>query len=186
MIISLKRLATATTLMALPCAVFAAPTVQFQGEVTDQTCNVNINGETNSIVLLPTVKASDLSASGAFTGVTPFTITLSNCGDGTSGVTTAKTVTTNFLGHSVITGTGVLGNTATDSPAGNVGIQLLETASATGTAINLSGVTPAASKITLASGATSGSHTFGAQYYATGTATAGKVAAVAEYTVSYN
>lgn len=184
--LTLKRLAAVATIMALPCSALAASTVTFQGEVTDETCNININGDTNSIVLLPTVKASDLATSGAKTGITPFTITLSDCGGGVSGVTSAKTVTTNFLGHSVIDPTGILGNTETDTGANFVGIQLLETDDANGTAINLSGVTAAASTISLAAGATSGSHTFGAQYYATGTATSGKVSAMAEYTVSYN
>lgn len=41
--------------IALPFSTMAAPTVTFQGEVTDQTCSVNINGQTNSVVLLPTV-----------------------------------------------------------------------------------------------------------------------------------
>ncbi|EEU9599667.1 TPA: fimbrial protein [Escherichia albertii] len=180
--LTLRRLVTATAILTLPCFALAAPTIQFQGEVTDQTCNVNINGDTNSVVLLPTVKTSDLATNGESTGITPFTITLSNC----SGITSTKTVTTNFLGHSVITPSGILGNTATGSAAKNVGIQLLETADADPTAINLSGVTTAASTITLTSGENSGSHIFGARYYATGVASAGKVTAVAEYTVSYN
>lgn len=183
--LTFKKLALAT-LIVLPCTALAAPTVTFQGEVTDQTCDININGDTNSIVLLPTVKAADLGSAGASTGVTPFTITLSNCGGTSEGVSAARTVTTNFLGHSVISGTGILDNTATDSKATNVGIQLLETNDANAEAISLDGVTAAKSTITLASGATSGSHTFGAKYYATGKASAGKVTAVAEYTVSYN
>ena len=179
--LTLKKIATLATVMALPCFAIAAPTVQFQGEVTDQTCEVNINGETNSTVLLPTVSMSELKESGAKAGITPFTITLSNCGE----VTTEKTITTNFLGHNVTSG--VLGNTAEagENSASNVGIQLLETDTTGKDAIVLSGVTPSATTMTLAANASSVSHTFGAQYYALGTATAGKVTAVAEYTVSY-
>jgi len=99
----------------------------------------------------------------------------------------ATTVTTNFLGHSVITDSGVLGNTATDNSATNVGIQLLEdsTTGEQSNAINLSGITAVKNAITLALGDTSGSQTFGAQYFAIGKATPGKVTAIAEYTVSY-
>lgn len=48
--------------IALPFSTMAAPTVTFQGEVTDQTCSVNINGQTNSVVLLPTVAMADFGA----------------------------------------------------------------------------------------------------------------------------
>lgn len=181
--LTLKTLVTLATAVALPCFAVAAPTVQFQGEVTDQTCDVNINGETNSTILLPTVNTSELSAGGSTAGVTPFTITLSNCGE----VAKGKTITTNFLGHNV-TSAGVLNNTATMTPADNVGIQLLENDSKDATPIKLSGVTPSVSAMSFAADSTdtSISHTFGAQYYAIDkAATAGKVLAVAEYTVSY-
>lgn len=48
--------------IALPFSTMAAPTVTFQGEVTDQTCSVNINGQTNSVVLMPTVAMADFGA----------------------------------------------------------------------------------------------------------------------------
>ena len=38
--------------LALPIAATAAPTVTFQGEVTDQTCKATINGQTDSTVSL--------------------------------------------------------------------------------------------------------------------------------------
>jgi major type 1 subunit fimbrin (pilin) len=44
-------------------SVFAASdnTITFQGEVTDETCSVAVNGNSASpVVLLPTVSASDL------------------------------------------------------------------------------------------------------------------------------
>lgn len=182
--LTLKKLAALASVMALPCFATAAPTVQFQGEVTDQTCEVNINGETNSTVLLPTVNTSDFAGVGSTAGVTPFTTTLSNCGD----VAKGKAITANFLGHNV-TKSGVLGNTAIDNPAETVGIQLLETDAQDATPIVLlAGVTPSISKMTFTadSADTSVSHTFGAAYYAIDKATAGKVKAVAEYTVSYN
>lgn len=68
--------------IALPFSTMAAPTVTFQGEVTDQTCSVNINGQTNSVVLLPTVAMADFGATladGQSAGQTPFTVSVSNC-----------------------------------------------------------------------------------------------------------
>ncbi|CAA0303997.1 Uncharacterised protein [Klebsiella oxytoca] len=63
-------------------ALAATPTVTFQGEVTSQTCSVSINGETNSVVLLPTVSTADFGANlanGQTAGLTPFTVTVSGC-----------------------------------------------------------------------------------------------------------
>ncbi|MDP0573572.1 type 1 fimbrial protein, partial [Klebsiella pneumoniae] len=54
-----KKIAIITAFGMLPCAAFATPTVTFQGEVTDQTCSVSINGQTSSVVMLPTVATTD-------------------------------------------------------------------------------------------------------------------------------
>ena len=165
--------------LAIPMTSFAAPTVTFQGEVTSQTCKGIINGDTNSMVLLPTVPASELSSAGMKTGLTPFTISVSDCQVDTTDVD----ITTNFLGHNVTT-TGNLGNLATANPAENVSIQLTTNA-AGNTPVVLNGITPVKGLV-LATGQTSASHQFGAQYYAEDAATAGAVTAVAEYTLSYN
>lgn len=173
----MKISALVLAMAALPGVVFAAPTVTFQGEVTDQTCQVTVNSETNSTVLLPTVSTADLATTGLTAGLTPFTITLSECAAPPSDLA----VTTNFLGHNVTAG-GNLGNTAT--AGSNVAIQLTEEAAGT-TAIVLNGVTGVAGLV-LATGETSASYQFGAQYIAeTAPATAGAVTAVVEYSVSY-
>ncbi|WP_163122596.1 fimbrial protein [Acinetobacter portensis] len=165
--------------LALPIAATAAPTVTFQGEVTDQTCKATINGQTDSTVLLPTVSSTELSATGMTTGLTPFSISVQDCQVDTADVE----ISTKFLGHNVTT-TGNLGNIATSNPAGNVSIQL--TADATGAApVTLNGVT-SVDGLVLKAGQTSATHQFGAQYYAEDAATAGAVTAVAEYTLSYN
>ncbi|MED5608320.1 fimbrial protein [Pseudomonas sp. JH-2] len=164
---------------ALPGIVFAAPTVTFQGEVTAQTCKASINGETNSIVLLPTVASTELSAAGSKAGLTPFTISISECQAPTGDLA----ITTNFLGHNV-TAEGNLGNIAASNPASNVAIQLTKEAAGT-TPVVLNGVTPVAGLV-LADGETSASYQFGAQYISVaGNAGAGAVTAVAEYTLSY-
>ncbi|HHV7361216.1 TPA: fimbrial protein [Morganella morganii] len=181
MITNLKKIAILTTVMALPCAALAAPQIQFQGEVTDQTCKVDLKGNTGSIVLLPTVSISELGASGKKAGITPFTITVSDCA---TSETSSQTIVTEFLGENVLP-EGILGNSTSEDGtyADNVGIQLLENPDEQ-VAINLNGVTRSKSVIDLA-GQSSGEHTFGAQYYATGTATAGKVSAIVNYTISY-
>ena len=176
----LTKLIMATTLsLALPVAAMAAPTVTFQGEVTDQTCKATINGQTDSTVLLPTVPATELASSGATTGLTPFSISVEDCSIDTADAE----ISTKFLGHNV-TASGNLGNIATDNPANNVSIQL--TANADGTnPVTLNGITPV-SGLVLEAGQTSATHQFGAKYYAEDAATAGAVTAVAEYTLSYN
>ena len=175
----MKISALVLAMAALPGVVLAAPTVTFQGEVTDQTCAVSINGETDGIVLLPTVSTADLAAAGATAGLTPFTITLTGCAAAGVG---GEEVTTNFLGHDVTAG-GNLGNSAAGG-ATNVAIQLTD--DSTGASeITLAGITPVAGLVLL-EGETEASYEFGAQYISeAGTATAGAVTAVVEYTISY-
>lgn len=177
----LKSLLFATSCTVLcSTAAMATPLVTFQGEVTAQTCEPSIAGDTNATVMLPTVPAADLSSAGSTTGLTPFTIKVENCQTDTTDVN----IGTKFLGHNVTVG-GNLGNLAPVNAAANVAIQL--TTDATGaTPVVLNGVTTVPG-LTLIAGETSAEYKFGAQYIAEGAAaTAGAVTAVAEYTLSYN
>ena len=177
----LKTLLFATSCTVLcSTAAMATPIVTFQGEVTSQTCEPSIAGDTNATVLLPTVPSSALSAAGNTTGLTPFTIKVENCQVDTTDIN----IGTKFLGHNV-TAAGNLGNLATVNAATNVAIQL--TTDDTGaTPVVLNGVTNVPG-LTLIKGESSAEHNFGAQYIAEGAAaTAGAVTAVAEYTLSYN
>lgn len=181
-----RSLLCAMLLGALPAAALAAPTVTFEGEVTDQTCKVMINGQTNSVVLLPTVSMSEFGgslANGQTAGLTPFTVSLTGCTAPTDAAVDIKTV---FLGYDVDAATGVLGNRATANAAKGFGIQLTEKSDDKDSGIVLSGMTPVAG-LTLPKDATETEHQFGAQYFvieASG-AQAGKITAVAEYTLSY-
>lgn len=152
-------------------------TINFQGEVTEQTCQVTVNGNAaNPTVLLPTVSTTDLTAAGATAGKTAFTIGVTGC-SGTA--TTTKTV---FVGNNVDTD-GNLSNVA--GTATNVALQLLDTA---GAAIDLH-ANPVAKVdgITLADTETSGSADYGVQYISTaGSATAGSVVGSVQYAISYN
>ena len=178
-----KRLTLCAVLLGtLPAAALAAPTVTFQGEVTEQTCQVMINGQTNGVVLLPTVSIKDFDSSQT-AGLTPFTVSVSGCTKPTDSPVNIKTV---FLGYNVDTDSGVLGNSAENNPAVGFGIQLMDGNAEGSSAIKLSGAT-AVPGLTLAVDAETAEHTFGAQYYLLDSvgAKAGKITAVAEYTISY-
>lgn len=171
----------ALTLIAFSGTALAdsANTVQFKGEVSTQTCSVNINGnESNPVVLLPTVAASTLATAGTATGATTFTVNVTGCTLDDENSTAIKTV---FAGNN-ITSNGNLGNTGT---ASNVSIQLLDSDATTPLSFS-SGSVATTSAMTLASGATSTSQTLTARYYAEATGvTAGSVTATAQYAITY-
>ncbi|MEM5328216.1 fimbrial protein [Paraburkholderia sp. JHI2823] len=171
-------LVAATTAPAMAFAA-SANTINFQGEVTTQTCAVTVNGNAaNPTVLLPTVSTASLAATGSNAGMTTFTIGVTGC-TAQASATPIKTV---FVGNQV-DGNGNLGNTGT---ATNVALQLLDP-TATSTPFNLSGATGyAAAGLNLAAGATAATHDFAVRYYsATGNATAGSVLGSVQYAVSY-
>lgn len=112
-------IALATLSLSYVTAANANNTVKFMGEVSTQTCAVDINGvSSNPIVLLPTVPASSLSTQGLTAGETTFTVNLTGC-TSESSATTVKTV---FVGYNV-TSNGNLGNTGS---ATDVSIRLLD------------------------------------------------------------
>lgn len=161
--------------------VFAAPQITFVGEVTDQTCSVQINGQTDAVtVVLPPAQASDLATPGSTTGLTPFTLSLTGCSAKSTDIQTY----TKFMGQSVTTA-GNLANQAATAPASRVQFQLLNKAVG-GTPVVLSGLTSTDGP-TLAANSTSASHDFGVQYISEeGGATTGAVQSIAEYYISYN
>jgi len=178
----MKKNLLVLTLAAAPAFAFAqsSNTIQFQGEVTDQTCTVAVNGNASSpTVLLPTVSTADLATAGGTAGETRFTIGLSGC---MAPTTTARAINTVFVGNQVTTN-GNLGNTGT---ARNVALQLLDPGNAT-TPFNLSGASGyAAPGLSLAVGDTSASHDFAVRYITeNGSATAGSVLGSVQYAINY-
>jgi len=169
------------TLGLLACiystATFAASdnTISFQGEVTDATCSLTVNGNSVApIVLLPTIPASELAASGDVAGATEFEVGVSGC----TGATTS--ISSVFVGNQVDTAyAGTLANTGT---AKNVNIQILDTKSEP---IDLTSGYKAAGDLSPGTGESSATATYKAQYFATGVATAGTVAASLQYAISY-
>lgn len=158
-------------------AMAAGPnTITFMGEVSDQTCEVTINGNaTNPVVLLPTATTAELASAGATAKETTFTLGVAGC-DGT-----AFTSNTVFVGNSV-DANGNLTNVAS-SGAANVALQLLDAPG--GAVIDLNNSTPVAG-VTLAAGETEGSVDYAVQYISVaGGATAGPVMGSVQYAVSY-
>lgn len=159
-------------------SVFAASdnTITFQGEVTDQTCAVTVNGNAASpVVLLPTVSTGDFSGSTTTVGATTFEIGVSNCTPDTTGDVKISTV---FVGNQV-TSSGNLGNTGT---AENVEIQILDT---NDQVIDFTSNFNGGGDLSLVGGVDSASANYTAQYYATVTPTAGSVTASLQYAVTY-
>lgn len=167
-------------LIAFSSAAMAdsANTVQFKGEVSTQTCTVNINGdEVRPVVLLRTVAASKLATKGATAEETNFTVNVTGCTSAASD-TRIKTV---FAGNNATTN-GNLGNTG---DATKVSIQLLDSDGTTPLSF-AAGSTTTTSAMTLATGATSTSQELTARYYAEEAGvTAGSVNATAQFAITY-
>lgn len=169
-----------------PLHSFAAPTITFQGEVTDQTCSISVNGQTNSVILMPTVSTSEFGetlTNAQSAGQTAFTVSVSDC---TASASSAQSISTNFLGHSVDANSGVLTNSDSSANAAEgFGVQLMD-AGTNGKEVKLAGVTSVPG-LTLAAGQTKTSHDYGARYYVLSAKDVkpGKITAVVEYTLSY-
>lgn len=160
------------------CFAASSNTVQFKGEVSTQTCSVNINGnESNPVVLLPTVAAKKLETKGSTAGDTTFTINVTGC-DVAASDTTIKTVLT---GNNP-TVNGNLGNTG---DATKVSIQLLDSDASTPLSF-ATGSTVTTKAMTLVKGMTSTSQNLIARYYAEdNNVTAGAVSATAQFSITY-
>lgn len=168
-------IAASLTVMSSLTMAASENTITFQGEVTDETCSVTVNGnDASPVVLLPTVSASTLSTPGDTAGQTTFEVGVTGC----TGSETGVTISTVFVGNQV-TVDGNLGNTGS---ATNVDIQVVDTAD---TPINFTGGFNGGGDLSLEAGETSASAIYAVQYYATGAATAGTVQASLQYAVSY-
>ena len=116
---NVKLVALSMLALSGACAAASSNTVQFKGEVSTQTCSVNINdNQSNPVVLLPTVAASKLATKGATAGDTTFTVNVTGCAAATSD-TAIKTV---LAGNNPTTN----GNLGNAGDAAKVSIQLLD------------------------------------------------------------
>jgi len=158
-----SKLLAASLILLAPALSHASNTINFIGEVSEQTCAVTINGNTNlPAVLLPTASTGALNASGNTSGQTNFRVTVSGC----AAPTAAVPIRTVFVGNNV-TSNGYLGNTGT---AGNVALQLLDPATPAAP-FNLNTTEGyRAAGLQLAVGATSASYDYAVRYIANGAA----------------
>lgn len=170
-------LGIAASVISLSALADSTNTITFKGEVSEQTCEVTINGVTaRPVVLLPTISKSQLASADTSAGLTTFTLGVTGCAV-TSGALDVKTV---FVGNNV-SATGNLENTGS---ATNVELQLLTDAGGA-TPVDLRTSTAIAG-VTVPAGQTSGEHDFAVQYYSpTGSATAGTVLGSVQYAVTY-
>lgn len=174
-----------TTTVGLLATAASASTgiIHFNGELTDVTCKVDIEGQgANPTITLPTVPVSVLTTAGEVAGNTAFNLNLSDCALGSSG----KTKVSAFFetGVTVDQSTGRLKNTLTDSTAAtNVQLQILD---ANSTAIKLGNTTQVTENpyVTIAADNTA-TIPYSVEYYALGQTTAGKVASNVVYTLQY-
>lgn len=166
--------------IAAPGLAFAANTINFSGEVTDQTCSAVVDGNTDPTVVLNSVPVSALNGVGQVAGETSFTVQLTGCA-APSG--TEEHFTTLFQATNPTTA-GNLTNTASGGATG-VALQLLDGPS--GTPVNLAGgAAVAAGDIVLADGQTSTSYDYAVQYVAEdATVTPGPVLGSVTYTLRY-
>ncbi len=153
--------------------------ITFTGKVVDQTCSVDTQSK-NLAVILPTVSVATLNVATT-AGLTPFTIKLTGCSTDKDGAKNVKvyfepSADTDLTTHN-------LKNTATGTKANNVQVQLLNSDAATtiqlGTNVNSQNVQEVQidnADVNLP---------YFAQYYATGSSTAGDVKATVHYTIAY-
>jgi major type 1 subunit fimbrin (pilin) len=160
-------------------AVAADGTINFNGEVKDQTCTVAVNGQVSpaiATVTLPTVSSALLNASGKTIGQTGFKIELSSCAGPALSASaffesgaTVDAITNNLKNT---TGTAKLVQLQlVDGANGNV-IKAGDTSQITAT----TATTITANAATLP---------YAVQYIATGKATAGTVVSSVTYSINY-
>lgn len=167
--------------IAAPNIASASNTINFSGEVTNQTCSAVVDGNTDPTVVLESVPASALNgAIGKTTGETTFTLRLTGCA---APVEADEHFTALFQATNP-TSAGNLTNTASGGATG-VALQLLKAPG--GTAVNLAGsAAVAAGDIVLKSGQNSASYDYAVQYVSeAASVTPGPVLGSVTYTLRY-
>lgn len=159
-------------------AMAAGNTINFRGQVNQQTCQVMVDGAANPVVLLPTVASGDLVAAGSAAGETPFVVSVNGC---SSSASDSLKIKTQFLASAATSGN----NIPNLGTAKNVALQLRK--SVGGDAIRLvGGSATSVDGLEIAAGATSASHTFSVRYVSeAGSATAGSVIGSVQYALDY-
>lgn len=158
-------------------------TITFNGELTDTTCDVDVNGQgTDATVTLPTVSINQLTKAGLTTGRTSFNFNLSKCVIGTKGGH-SKVAAFFQPGNTVDLSTGRLKNVGGDATM--VDLQLLD-ASGNYSPIKV-GNTDQVNDMTYVDIKSDGTALlpYSVEYYANGQTTAGTVTSSVVYNLQY-
>lgn len=176
----MKKLISIGALIAVSTISMSAAasdnTITFQGEVADNTCQVTVNGNAASpVVLLPTVSVADFAQTGDVAGETSFTISVAGCAASGSDVGLQTVFVPNGLSGD---------NMANNGTATGVSLQLLDAPG--GAPVALVNGENAVPGLNLVAGETSASHDFAVQYHADEAIVApGSVTSAVQYSVSY-
>ncbi|WP_272539741.1 fimbrial protein [Providencia sp. PROV197] len=181
-IIKLAGASLFVSLISVGAYAASTGTITFNGELTDTTCKVDIEGQgSDATVVLPTVSVSELAAAGDITGRTAFNMNLSDCVIGAAGHN--KVASFFQAGSSVDLATGRLKNVG--GSATNVDLQLLDPSNSYST-INV-GNTNQVNNSAYANIATDGTATlpYAVEYYANAQTTPGTVTSTVVYNLMY-
>lgn len=173
-------LLTATAQAGSSDSPYSSNTIFFAGDVVTETCQVDINGNAESpIVMLPTVSIADLASPGATAGETAFSLGISGC----SGA--AIKTQTRFVGNNVDANGNLIPVDAGNSGyAGNVALQVLDAPGGNPLNLNFPALVDG---VNLADGEKSGAVKYAVQYISVdGGATPGIVTGSIQYSVVYN
>ncbi len=172
--------AALSAVIAAPLASAADGTINFNGELVDQTCTVDVDGvvsPTAGTVTLPTISAGLLPAAGMTEGRTSFKIGLSNC------VGAATNAAAFFdSGASVDPISGNLNNVG--GTASNVQLQLFDIGNDTPIQAGFTNQLTSNSQYTI-DGTGNTVMPYAVQYYATGAATPGTVVSSVTFNIDY-
>ncbi|WP_114195059.1 fimbrial protein [Edaphovirga cremea] len=162
-------------------ALAADGTITINGQITDTTCSISVNGgNNNASLILPTVSTTALPTLGSVAGATPYSIALTGC----TGAVLNSAGTFYEVGNRVDLASGRLNSIGT---ASNVHVELLN---ADLEVIKIGGTRAEQHilPIDISTGDGSGTMNFYARYYATDMtgATAGNVETQVDYSIVYD
>lgn len=191
---------TLLSLFVAGSALSADGTITINGKVIDQTCEVSTQYK-NLVVTLPTVGTKSLQTQGNTAGYMPFSIKLENCKAKATDSSQGATKVFAFFHNSTLVDPDnnyTLKNKLQSGQAQHVNIQLVN-ANETKTPIYIGKTTDPATSAGAVGYAQNSVQfdlpqqenqavilNYGAQYYATGTATPGQVQTSVEYTIAYD
>ena len=157
-------------------------TIYFEGEITAQTCTIDVDGTVTpaaATVTLPTVPTSTLATAGQTAGQKNFVIGLKNC---TGPATSAAAFFEN--GATVDLASGNLKTTTGTGQATNVQLQLVD--GSNGAVINAGNTNQNTRTTKVALDASGNANLpYAVQYYATGATTAGEANSSVTYSINY-